>query len=60
MLTSWTNKEHTAKPTATAAMRGVCLPSGLSLAPVTLGVNIFGGGLEQRQAQSIDSRHIKH
>ena len=59
MLTSWTFNEHTAKPTATAAMRGVCLPS-LSLASVKMGVNIFGGGLGQRQAESIDSSHIRH
>ena len=60
MLTSWTYKEHTAKPTATVAMRGVCLSSGLSLANVKVAVNIFGGGLGQRQAQSIDSRQTKH
>ena len=60
MLTSWTSKEHTAKPTHCAGMRGVCLPSRLSLASVKMGVNNFGGGLGQRQAESIDSRHIRH
>jgi hypothetical protein len=60
MLTSWAYKENTTKRQPCAGMRGVCLASGLSLAPVTLGVNLFGGGLGQRHAESIDSRRIRH
>ena len=56
MMTSRTYKEHVAKWQPSAAMRGVCLKVGLSLSSV----NIFGGGLGQRQAESIDSRHIRH
>ncbi len=56
MTTSWTHKEHTTKRQPCAGMRGVCLRVGLSLSSV----NIFGGGLGQRQAQSIDSRYIRH
>jgi hypothetical protein len=55
MLTSWTYQEHTAKRQPGTGMPGVCL-SGLSLSSV----NIFGGGLGQRQAESIDSRRIRH
>jgi len=55
MTTSWTSKEHTTKRQPCTGMRGVCL-SGLSLSSV----NTFGGGLGQRQAQSIDSRRIRH
>jgi len=57
MMTSWTYKEHTAKPTSCAGMRGLCLASALSLASVTSGVNIFDGKLGQ--ATSIDSRYIR-
>ena len=56
MLTSWTYKEHTAKRQPCAGMRGVCLSVSLSLSPF----NTFGGGLGQRPAQSIDSRHIRY
>ncbi len=56
MLMSWTDKEHPANPTATAAQRGVCLRARLSSYPV----NTFGGGLGQRQAESIGSRQIRH
>jgi len=59
MLMSWTYREHTTKRQPCAGMRGVCLASGLSLASVTLGVNLFGGGLGQRHAESIDSRYIR-
>jgi len=52
MLTSWTNKEHTAKRQPTAAMRSVCLRAGLGLSSV----NIFGGRPGQA---SIDSRYIR-
>jgi len=55
MTTSWTYQEHTAKRRPSTGMPGVCL-SGLSLSSV----NIFGGGLGQRQAESIDSRRIRH
>jgi len=55
MTTSWTYQEHTAKRQPRTGMRGVCLGVGLSLSSV----NIFGGGLGQRQAQSIDSRRIR-
>jgi len=55
MLTSWTYQEHTTKRQPCTGMRGVCL-SGLSLSSV----NPFGGGLGQRQAESIDSRYIRH
>ena len=54
MLMSWTYKKPTTTPTATAAMRGVCLRTGLSLSSI----NTFGG--ELRQNESIDSRHIRH
>jgi len=54
MTTSWTYQEHTPKRQPCTGMPGVCL-SGLSLSSV----NIFGGGLEQRQAESIDSRRIR-
>jgi hypothetical protein len=56
MLTSWTYREHTTKRQPCAGMHGVCLWVGLSLSSV----NIFGGRLGQRQAESIDSRYIRH
>jgi len=54
MMMSRTYKEHVAKWQPSAAMRGVCLRTGLSLSPV----NTFNGRLGQ--ATSIDSRYIRH
>ncbi|HZE68791.1 MAG TPA: hypothetical protein VE135_04595 [Pyrinomonadaceae bacterium] len=53
MMTSRTYKEHVDKWQPSAAMRGVCLRTGLSLSPV----NTFSGRLGQ--ATSIDSRYIR-
>jgi hypothetical protein len=55
MLISWTHKETTAKRQPCVGMHGVRLFVGLSLSTV----NIFGGGLAQRQTTSIDSRYIR-
>jgi hypothetical protein len=52
MLTSWSNKEHTAKRQPKAAMPGVCLPASLGVSSV----NIFGG---RRGQAFIDSRYIR-
>ena len=54
MMTSRTYEEHAAKWQPSAAMRGVCLRTGLSLSSV----DAFSGGLGQ--ATSIDSRYIRH
>ncbi|HYX30265.1 MAG TPA: hypothetical protein VE863_17110 [Pyrinomonadaceae bacterium] len=59
MLTTRTYKEHTTKWQPCAAMYTVVCSLGLSLASVSLGTNIFGGGLGQRP-ESIDSRQTKH
>jgi hypothetical protein len=54
MLTSRTYTEHLAKWQPSAAMRSVCLRTGLSLSFV----NIFGGRLGQETA--IDTGNIRH
>ncbi len=58
MMKLRTYKEHVAKWQPSAAMRGVCLRTGLSSASLPLGVNIFGGRLGQET--TIDSRYIRH
>ena len=54
MLISWTHKEQTAKRRPSAGMLGVRLFVELSLSAV----NIFGGGLAQRQTSSIDRKSV--
>jgi hypothetical protein len=52
-----THTEHATKWQPCTGMRGVVVHAlSLSLSPA----NMFGGGLGQRQAQSIDSRQIRH
>jgi len=55
MLTSWTNKKHTAERQFYAGMLGMCLANVLN----SPAVNNFGGELRQRRAQLIDSGYIK-
>lgn len=57
MLTSRTDKERVSKWQPGAAMYQPVCASGLSLASVSLGTNIFGGRLGQEM--SIDSRHTR-
>jgi len=53
MLTTWTNRQESAKRPTGATMRYGCLWTGLSSSPV----NIFAGALGHK---SIDNRTIRH